>query len=95
MTQDLTERIRNQPGLAGRLVERARIFVGENDERYRNLGVKMLQDAVEKAINDGESDATSWVVEVEDSDRRSTNAISRLPVHDEIITVLRSRGLHD
>ena len=95
MNQDLTERVRSRPGLAERLAGRARIFVGENDERYRNLGVKRLQEAVDRTIEGDATGNASWIVEIEESDRRSTNAISKLPAHDEIITVLRSRDLHD
>jgi hypothetical protein len=36
-----------------------------------------------------------WVVEMDKADSRSANAISRLSVHDEIITVLRGSDLHD
>jgi hypothetical protein len=95
MAQDLTERVRARPELAERLTNSARIFVGEEDERYRNLGVRMLQRTVEETLEDDGSVSKAWVVEVNDADRRSTNAISRLPIHDEMITVLRSRGHHD
>ena len=94
MSLDLTARIREQPRLARRLAEGARIFTGTYDERYRNLGVRFLKTTTDLAL--GENDRTEdWVVEIERADSESANAISRLPVHDEIITILRDRELHD
>ncbi len=95
MDQDLAESLRRSPELARRLVEDARIFVGTSDERYRNLGVRHLQMTAEETLKTRGTEPGPWVVEVEEADSESTNAISRLPVHDEIITVLRGRDLHD
>jgi len=95
MTLDLAERVRTRTELARRLTEDARIFIGENDERYRNLGVRHLQRTVENALVNEDPARGPWVVEIEDSNATSTNAISRLPAHDEMATLLRERGFHD
>ena len=95
MGRDLTERVRRSPELARRLADDARIFVGTYDERYRNLGVKRLQMTTEEVLKAQGTEPGPWVVEMDKADSRSANAISRLSVHDEIITVLRGRDLHD
>ena len=95
MGRDLTERVRRNPELAGRLADDARIYVGTYDERYRNLGVRRLQMTADEVLKAQGTEPARWVVEIDKADSRSTNAISRLSVHDEIITVLRDRDLHD
>lgn len=95
MGRDLTERVRRNPELARRLSDDARIFVGTYDERYRNLGVRRLQMTADEVLKAQGAEPGQWVVEIDKADSRSTNAISRLSVHDEIITVLRGRDLHD
>ena len=95
MGRDLTERVRRSPELARRLADDARIFVGTYDERYRNLGVKRLQMTTEEVLKAQGTEPGPWVVEMDKADSRSANAISRLSVHDEIITVLRGSDLHD
>jgi uncharacterized lipoprotein YajG len=69
--------------------------VGTYDERYRNLGVRRLQMTADEVLMAQGMEPVRWVVEIDKADSRSTNAISRLSVHDEIITVLRDRDLHD
>ena len=94
MLRDLTGRVRNQPRLARRLSDDARIFTGTCDERYRNLGVRFLQKTIELALEKNDRNE-NWIVELEEADSESANAISRLPVHDEIITTLREDDLHE
>ena len=94
MSRDLTTRVRNEPRVAKRLVEDARIFVGAYDERYRNLGVRFLEMTTEAVLAEHDRDL-DWVVEIEEADSESSNAIARLPVHDEIITTLRNNAFHD
>ncbi|MEC8818827.1 MAG: alpha/beta hydrolase-fold protein [Planctomycetota bacterium] len=89
---DLARRVAEDPRQAGLLQQRARIMVGDRDERYRDRGILVLADSVDRSAG---TEARDWIKIVEGSGSLETGVIARMYVGEEVIRVLRDRGHHE
>ncbi|MED5506424.1 MAG: hypothetical protein VX684_01125, partial [Planctomycetota bacterium] len=89
---DLARRVAEDPRQAGLLQQRARIMVGDRDERYRDRGLLVLADSVDRSAG---TEARDWIKIVEGSGSLETGVIARMYVGEEVIRVLRDRGHHE
>ena len=67
-------------------------MVGDRDERYRDRGILVLMDSVDRSTGTEDRD---WIEVVENAGSLETGVIARMYVGEEVIRVLRDRGHHD
>ncbi|MEE2680853.1 MAG: alpha/beta hydrolase-fold protein [Planctomycetota bacterium] len=97
MQNDLTRKVRMDPMLARHLNEHARIMVGDRDEYYRNLGARVLQEAVRTSLgNEGlDVEDPTWITEIDASSSIEAGMVATMMRNEEIMAILRDRGHHE